>query len=188
MFLASQVHPLLDGKTLAWAGLFAVVATAIGCSAAGRLRLPLLVLVVLLQLRSDITALHPAPEGWREVARVFREAALPQDTLYINYAAAVLPLRHYGWPESELNIKVFAKGNEEPWFRGHTGPITAPQVVASEALQLNRVWLLAYGESPPTDRIANDIGTRSIRVLHRRTEKLDLSLFLSPAASPAAPW
>jgi hypothetical protein len=178
---------LLDGKTLAWAGLFAAVATAIGCDALGPLRVPLLILVVLLQLRSDITALYPAPEGWREVARIFRETALPQDTLYINYAAAVLPLRHYGWPESGLTIKVFAKGNEEPWFRGHSWPIVAPQMVATEASQLNRVWLLAYGEPVPTDRIANEIGTKSIRALHRRTDKLNLSLFLSSAAGSVTP-
>jgi hypothetical protein len=65
MVLASRFRPLLDGKTLAWAGLFATVATAIGCSAAGRLRFPLLSVVVLFALPSVLTALSPIPEGWR---------------------------------------------------------------------------------------------------------------------------
>src|SRR6516225_9213596 len=57
MLLASQFRPLLDGKTLAWAGLFAVIAAAIGCSAAGRFRLPLLVLALVPGLRSVPAAL-----------------------------------------------------------------------------------------------------------------------------------
>jgi hypothetical protein len=189
MLLASQFRPLLDGKTLAWAGLFAVIATAIGCSAAGGFRLPLLVLALLLELRSVPAALDPAPEGWRDVAAVLREEARPRDTLYVNYAAAILPLRHYGWSESGMTMKVFAKANEEPWFRGHAWPIVAPQTVAGDALQENReagrVWLLAYGQAS-LDGIANEIATKSIRTLHRRTEKLDLSLFVAPGTTSGA--
>jgi dolichyl-phosphate-mannose-protein mannosyltransferase len=187
MVLVSQYHPLLDGKTLGWAGLFSVVATAVGCSAFGRFRLPLLIVVILLELPAGWTALHPAPEGWREVAAILRENARPQDTLYVNYAAAVLPLRHYGWSDSGMNVKVFAKTNEESWFRGHAWPIIAPQSIAGEAAHVNRVWLMTYG-SPPPDGIANEIATTSVSVLHRRTEKLDLSLFLpmTAASSPAS--
>jgi hypothetical protein len=184
MLLASQFRPLLDGKTLAWAGLFAVIATAIGCSAAGRFRLTLLVLALLLELRSVPAALDPVPDGWRDVAAVLRESALPQDTLYLNYAAAILPLRHYGWSESSMTVKVFATANEEPWFRGRAWPIIAPQAVAGDAFQAGRVWLLAYGAFAP-DGMANEIATKSVRALHRRTEKLDVSLFLPVA--PAEP-
>jgi hypothetical protein len=189
MLLASQFRPLLDGKTLAWAGLFAMIATAIGCSAAGRFRLLLLVLALLLELRSVPAALDPAPEGWRDVVAVLRKEARPQDTLYVNYAAAVLPLRHYGWSESGMTMKVFAKANEEPWFRGHSWPIVAPQTVASDAIRENReagrIWLLAYGQAS-LDGIANEIATKSIRTFHRRTEKLDLSLFVAPATTSGA--
>jgi hypothetical protein len=194
MLLASQFRPLLDGKTLAWAGLFAAIAAAIGCSASGRFRLPLLALALLLELRSVPAALDPAPEGWREVAAVLRAETRPQDTLYVNYAAAVLPLRHYGWSQSGMTMKVFAKANEEPWFRGHGWPIVAPEAVAGDALQENqkqengkqenrdvsRVWLLAYGQSSP-DGIACAIAAKSVRTLHHRTAKLDLSLFLTTA-------
>jgi hypothetical protein len=189
MLLASQFRPLLDGKTLAWAGAFAVVAAAVGCSAAGRFRLPLLVLAILIEARSVPTALHPAPEGWREVAAALREKALPHDALYVNYAASVLPLRHYGWPDAGVEIRVFAKTDEEPWFRGHAWPIVAPQAVArgalKEHLQGRRVWLLSYGKAPP-DQIANEIAATSVRALHRRTERLDLSLFQSVTPAPAA--
>jgi hypothetical protein len=41
------------------------------------------------------------PEGWREAAEIFREMVQPQATVFMNYAAAVLPLRHGGWRESE---------------------------------------------------------------------------------------
>jgi hypothetical protein len=184
MLLASQFRPLLDGKTLAWAGLFAGIAAAIGCSAAGRFRLPVLVLALLLELRSVPAALNPAPEGWREVAAVLREHARPQDTMYLNYAAAILPLRHYGWSEFGMTMKVFAKANEEPWFRGHNWPIVAPHAVAGDAFQENheagRVWVLAYGATSP-DGITNEIATNFVRALHRRTEKLDVSLFVPVA-------
>jgi hypothetical protein len=188
MLLASQFRPLLDGKTLAWAGLFAMIAAAIGCSAAGRFRLPLLVFALLLGLRSVPAALDPAPEGWRDVAAILRDEARPPDTFYVNYAAAVLPLRYYGWSESGMTMKVFAKTNEEPWFRGHAWPIIAPQAIADDALRANheagRVWLLAYGASPP-DAITGELAAKSIRALHRRTEKLDLSLFRPAAPAPA---
>jgi hypothetical protein len=180
MFLASQFHPLLDGKTLAWAGLCAILAAAIGCSAAGRFGLPLLVFATLLELRADFVALDPAPEGWREVAQILRETtARPGDAVYINYAGATLPLRHYGWPEEEVQITVFAKDDEEPWLRGRPWPIVDPREVAGQAIRLNRVWLLVYGEAHQSDAIAKEIEASSARVLHRRTEKLDLSLFAS---------
>jgi mannosyltransferase len=186
MVVASRFRPLLDGKTLAWAGLFATVAAAIGCSAAGRLRLPLLGVAVVFALPSVLTALSPAPEGWREVAAVLRENAGPQDVLYMNYPAAILPLRRYGWLPSATELRVFANRNEEPWFRDRTLPVVAPQAVAGEALQQiakgKRVFVLDYGRNPPD--VANEIAGSAIRALHRRTEKLDLSLFL-PAA-PAA--
>jgi hypothetical protein len=189
MLLASQFRPLLDGKTLAWAGLFAVIAAAIGCSASGRFRLPLLILVILIELRSEPTTLFPAPEGWREVAAMLREKTLPQDVLYVNYAASVLPLRRYGWSDAGIDIRVFAKANEEPWFRGNAWPIVAPHAVAGEILQERRrgkrVWLLSYGSAPP-DGIVNDIAPGTVRALYRRTEKLDLSLLL-PAAPAYAP-
>jgi 4-amino-4-deoxy-L-arabinose transferase-like glycosyltransferase len=193
MLLASQFRPLLDGKTLTWASAFAMVAAAVGCSAAGRFRLPLLLLVILIEARSVLTALYPAPEGWREVAATLRENAMPQDVLYVNYAASVLPLRHYGWSDAGIDIRVFAKTDEEPWFRGHVWPIVAPQAVAGGALQEHlqgrRVWLLSYGKVPP-DQIANEIAATSVRALHRRTERLDLSLFQpvtpAPAAAPTA--
>jgi Dolichyl-phosphate-mannose-protein mannosyltransferase len=182
MRLASAFRPLLDGKTLAWAGLFAMTAAAIGCSAAGRFRLPLLIVMVLLGLRSDLTVLYPVPEGWREVAAILGANALPGDALYINYAASVLPLRHYGWSSAAgMTIKIFAKANEEPWFRGHTWPVVDPRAAIGATLQDNqegeRVWLLTYGASH-SDDIANAIAAKSVRALHRQTEKLDLSLFL----------
>jgi dolichyl-phosphate-mannose--protein O-mannosyl transferase len=40
-----------------------------------------------------------------------------------------------------------------------------------------RFWLLVYGEAHQSDAIAKEIEASSARVLHRRTEKLDLSLF-----------
>jgi Dolichyl-phosphate-mannose-protein mannosyltransferase len=187
MLLASQFRPLLDGKTLAWAGLFAMIAAAVGCSAAARFRLPLLVFALLLGLRSVPAALDPAPEGWRDVATILRDEARPQDTFYVNYAGAVLPLRHYGWSESGMTMKVFARANEEPWFRGHAWPIVAPQAVAADALQAGRVWLLGYGSAPP-DGIANEIAASAIRARRRRTEKLDVSLFLGrPPQATTAP-
>jgi hypothetical protein len=80
-----------------------------------------------------------------------------------------------------MTMKVFAKSNEEPWFRGHSWPIIAPQAVAGDALQqtgdLKRVWVLGYGTNPP-DGVTNGIAAASVRAFHRRTEKLDLSLFL----------
>jgi hypothetical protein len=181
MIVISQWHPLLDGKTLAWAGLLTAVAAATGLSAAGRFRLPLLVLVILLQLPAGITALYPLPEGWREAARLFGQMARPNDTVYVNYMAAVLPLRHYGWPESEVNIKALAKGIEEPWFRGQDFPVGAPGAAGRQASQEKRVWLLTYGPSPQSAQMAKEIETRLARVLHWRTEKLDLSLFSSNA-------
>ena len=177
MFLASQFHPLLDGKTLAWAGLFAVAAAGIGCGAFGPFRWPVLALLVLLQLRSAPAALDPPPEGWREVAGILRETARPHDTIYTNYAAAVLPLRHYGWRENGAILKVFARGNEEPWFRDWTGRIVPPQEVARQAMQSSRVWLLMYGETPQSAGIAKEIEAKSIRKLHWSTPKLDLYLF-----------
>jgi hypothetical protein len=187
MVLASQFRPLLDGKTLAWAGLFATVAAALGCGAAGRLRLPLLAFVALLELLSGLTVLD-RPEGWRDVAEMLRETALPRDVLYVNYAASVLPLRHYGWSDSGVDIKVIAKANEEPWFRGHSWPIVAPQAAGGEAAresrQGKRLWLLSYGNAPP-DAITNGIAANAVRALHRRTEKLDLSLFLPSAPAVA---
>jgi hypothetical protein len=194
MLLASQFRPLLDGKTLAWAGLLAVIAAAIGCSASGRFRLPLLVLVTLVALRSEPAALYPTPEGWREIAATLHEKALPQDVLYVNYAASVLPLRRYGWSDAGIDIRVYAKANDEPWFRGNafgvsSWPVVAPQAVAGEILQEHRrgkrVWLLNYGSAPP-DRILNDLAPATVRALYRRTEKLDLSLLL-PAAPASAP-
>jgi hypothetical protein len=177
MVLVSQWHPLLDGKTLAWAGLFASVAAGTGLGAAGRFRWPLLVLLVLLQLPSSITALYPVPEGWREAAGLFRQMARPKDILYVNYAGAVLPLRHYGWPEAEVSVRVFAKRNEELWFRGQDWPVTAPEAAGSQARQEKRVWLLAYGPSPQSGEMVEEIETGLTRELHRRMEKLDLYLF-----------
>ena len=178
MFLASQFRPMLDGKTLAWAGLFALLAASAGCAAFGRFRLPILVLMVVLQLRSSTIALRPAPEGWSEAAGIMRQMARPQDTVFLNYAGAVLPLRRYGWPEPEMNIAVFAKGNEEPWFRGRAFPIVTPQEAIRQATLAGRVWLLTYGGAPRSGGIAKEIETKSIRLLHCRTEKLDLSLFV----------
>jgi hypothetical protein len=128
-----------------------------------------------------MTALYPPPEGWREAARLFGQMARPNDTVYANYAAAVLPLRHYGWPEPEVNIKVFAKGDDEPWFRGQDFPVSAPEAAGREASQQKRVWLLTYGPSPQSAQMAKEIETRLARVLHWQTEKLDLSLFSSNA-------
>jgi hypothetical protein len=181
MLAASLFRPLIDSKTLAWAGLFALAGVAAGCSAAGCFRLPLLMFVVLIELGSVPAALEPVPEGWRDVAAILRDEALPQDTVYTNYAAAVLPLRHYGWSESGVIMKVFAKSNDEPWFRGHSWATIAPQAVAGDALRQEngrrRIWVLGYGTKPP-DGITNEIAAVSVRALHRRTEKLDLSLFL----------
>jgi hypothetical protein len=195
MVLASQFRPLLDGKTLAWAGVFATVAAALGCSAAGRFRVPLLAVAAMLELQSGLTILDPVPEGWRDVAAELRETALPGDVLYVNYAASVLPLRHYGWSDAGIGIKVFAKANEEPWFRGHSRsivswPIVAPQAAGGEVVQESRqgkrVWLLSYGSASP-DAITNEIAANAVLALHLRTEKLDLSLFLPSAAPTAAP-
>ena len=177
MFLASQFHPLLDGKTLAWAGLLAVLVAGIGCGTAGRFCLPLLIAAIFLELRSVPTAVEPTPEGWREVAQIFRDMARPGDAVYINYAGAVLPLRQYGWPEAQLDIKVYATSDKEPWFRGRLWPIVDPTEIADDAVRLGRVWLVAYGETRQSDGIDNEIGANSVRVLHRRTAKLDVSLF-----------
>ncbi len=190
MFLASQFHPLLDGKTLAWAGLFSVAAAGIGCGAFGPFRWPVLALLVLLQLRSAPAALDPPPEGWREAAGILRETARPHDAIYTNYAAAVLPLRHYGWRENDVTLKVFAKGNEEPWFRDWTGQIVPAQEIARQAMQSSRAWLLMYGETPQSAGIEKEIDAKSIRKLHWSTSKLDLYLFefdpaeTSPRESP----
>jgi hypothetical protein len=84
---------------------------------------------------------------------------------------------------------VFAKTNEEPWFRDRTFPFVVPRAVAGEALQQiakgKRIFVVGYGTNPPD--VANEIAANSIRVLHRRTEKLDLSLFVpvAPAANGA---
>jgi hypothetical protein len=177
MVLVSQWHPLLDGKTLAWAGLLTSVAAATGLSAAGRFRSPLLVLAVLLQLPGGMSAIYPVPEGWREAAAVFRRLAHSGDTVYVNYAAAALPLRHYEWPEAELNIKVLAKRNEEPWFRGQEWPVAAPEEAGRRLGEEKRVWLLIYGPSPRSAEIARAFETRLTRLLHRQTERLDLYLF-----------
>ena len=177
MFLASQIHPLLDGKTLAWAGLFAAIMAGIGCAAFGPIRWPLLALLLFLQLRSVPAALDPPPEGWREAAGTLREMARPQDTLYTNFAAALLPLRDYGWRENGVTLRVFAKGNEEPWFRDWAGEIVPPQEVARQAVQPGRVWLLVYGGTPQSARIVKEIEAKSVRKLHRRTSKLDLYLW-----------
>jgi hypothetical protein len=113
------------------------------------------------------------------VAATVRENALPRDVLYVNYAASVLPLRHYGWSDAGIDIRVFAKTNEEPWFRGNAWPVVAPQAVAGGVLQEHRqgkrVWLLSYGSHP--DQITDGIAAKPVRALHRRTGKLDLSLF-----------
>jgi hypothetical protein len=191
MFVASGFHPLLDGKTLAWAGLFAVLVAGIGCSVTGHFGLPLVILVILVELPSIAAAVDPAPQGWREVAQIFREMAGPADRVYINYAGAVLPLRRYGWPEQQVDLKVFARRDEEPWFRGRPSQIVDPRDVAAEAIRLGRVWLLAYGDTRQSDAIAKEIEieTNSVRALHRRTQKLDLSLFDpdSPLTSAPAP-
>jgi Dolichyl-phosphate-mannose-protein mannosyltransferase len=185
MVLASQLHPLIDGKTLAWAGLFALAAAGIGCSAAGMLRWPLLAILILLQLRSMPAAVDPAPEGWREVAGTLREKAHPQDALFLNYAGALLPLRHYGWNGNEAVVKVFAKSNDEAWFRDWIGPALPPQEVARKAAQAGRVWFLTYGDTAQSREIASALEARSVRKLHARTAKLALSLF-EPGEATAA--
>jgi hypothetical protein len=138
---------------------------------------PLLIAAIFLELRSVPTAVEPTPEGWREVAQIFRDMARPGDAVYINYAGAVLPLRQYGWPEAQLDIKVYATSDKEPWFRGRLWPIVDPTEIAEDAVRLGRVWLVAYGETRQSDGIDNEIGANSVRVLHRRTAKLDVSLF-----------
>lgn len=80
---ASQWHPLLNGKTLSWAGTFALVA-AIGCGALGPIRAPVLVFLVLLELRADVSAFGRPVEGWREMAMVLHAQAHPGDTIYLN--------------------------------------------------------------------------------------------------------
>ena len=123
--------------------------TGIGCGTAGRFCLPLLIAAIFLELRSVPTAVEPTPEGWREVAQIFRDMARPGDAVYINYAGAVLPLRQYGWPEAQLDIKVYATSDKEPWFRGRLWPIVDPTEIADDAVRLGRVWLVAYGRDAP---------------------------------------
>jgi len=61
MVVASRFRPLLDGKTLAWVGMFATIAAAIGCSAAGRFRVPSVTAAVVLALTALPTALARGP-------------------------------------------------------------------------------------------------------------------------------
>ncbi len=186
MFLASQFHPLLDGKTLAWAGLFATGIAGIGCSAFAFFRWPLLILLIALQLRPAAAALDPPPEGWREAAGILREMARPKDAVYTNYAGALLPLRHYGWRENEATLTVFAKGNEEPWFRDWTGQIAPPHEAARWAVRSGRVWILVYGGTPQSAGFAAEIEAKSVRKFHWSTPKLGLYLF-EPNPAEAAP-
>jgi len=180
MVVASRFRPLLDGKTLAWAGVFATIAAAIGCSAAGRFRVPAVVVAVVLALTALPTALAPRPEGWRAVAASLRNGTRAGDTLYMNYAAALLPLRHYGWSPAGVDVEVVASSDEEPWFRHRTSSLVAPQAAAADARARlaagQRVFVVHYGTGP--SGVAAAIAASSARVLHDRTGKLDLSLFL----------
>jgi len=79
-----------------------------------------------------------------------------------------------------LDVEVVANSDEEPWFRHRTSPIVAPQAAAADALARlaagRRVFVLHYGTGPPG--IADALAASSVRVLHGRTSKLDLSLFV----------
>lgn len=179
MFFVSQLHPMLDGKTLAWAGLFALVGAALGLQAAGPLRWPALALVLLLQLRTDASQAQGGDarqEGWRDVAALLRRDAAPGDAVFLNDAGAILPLRHYGWPEARLDIRIMAKPEAEPWFRNAPGSRISGQDAVGIAAEAGRVWVLSYNAPSTHDALTQQTNTASARRLFVHVGQLDVSL------------
>ena len=184
MFFVSQLHPMLDGKTLAWAGLFALIGVALGLQVAGQLRWPMLALILFAQLWTDASQVGEADagrEGWRDVASMLRQHAEAQDVVFINDAGAVLALRHYNWPEARFDIRILARPDAEPWFRGAPGTrATGPEAVGAAA-EASRVWVLTYNAPSTHNALVQQGEGAPRRQLFLHVGRLDLSL-LAPTS------
>ena len=179
LFFASQLRPMLDGKTLAWAGLFLTASAALGVLACGRLRWVALVAALLPQAWMDATRFQVTAnrEGWRMVAALLRDRAEPQDAVFVSDAGAILALRHYGWPEAKLDIRILAKPAAEPWFREAPGTFAAGPGTLDAASRTGRTWLLTYNAPSRHAMLARNAERMSRRLLDIEAGKLDMSLF-----------
>jgi 4-amino-4-deoxy-L-arabinose transferase-like glycosyltransferase len=180
MFVVSQFHPMLDGKTLAWAGLFAMMCAALGLQAARLLRWPILVLLLVVQLGPDVSQardVDAGQEGWRDVASLLNQDAKDHDVVFINDAGAILALRRYHWPEARLDVRILAKPEAEPWFRDAPGIHAAGPGAVRAAADASRVWLLTYNAPSTHQALVTQAGeSLASRRLFRHAGRLDVSL------------
>ena len=181
ILLVSQLHPMLDAKTLVWVSLFILICAALGLQAAEQWRWPLLALVLLIQLRTDASQaqyVDTSREGWRDVALMLRREAKDRDVIFINDAGAILALRHYTWPEARLAIYILAKPSAEPWFRDAPGIRAAGPEAVAVAAKASRVWVVIYNAPATHDALTQQVDGQSRRRLFLHAGRLDLSLLV----------
>jgi len=178
--LASEFHPLLNGKTLSYAYAFMLICTGVGCSTLGRFRAAALALLIGMQLYAALNSEARNVEGWRKAAALLRTKAQPGDLLYVSSAASILLLRHYAYPESMLHVVTFVSPVEEPWF--HDTPLLTFVPLTSMAKQIaggSRVWLLTR-HRPTLPIVPAAVMPRTVvEQIHARTSSLELSLFVT---------
>ena len=188
IFLVSQLHPMLDAKTLVWAGLYLLICTTLGLQAAGQLRWPALAFVLLIQLNADASQaqnIDAGREGWRDVASLLRREAKDGDTVFINDAAAILALRHYNWPEALLTIRILAKPETEPWFRDAPGIYAAESPAESVLAKATGVWVLTYNAPNTHNRMTQLEDSEAMCRLFLHSGRLDISLIVPAGRSTA---
>jgi hypothetical protein len=173
LVLVSEVHPLLNGKTLSWAYAFMLVSAGVGCSTLGRFRTPALVLLTGLQLYTTLTFETRETEGWRQVAALLRAEAQPGDMLYVSSAASILLLRHYALPEEKLRIFSFAPAEEEPWFRASKSLTFVPkESIPTQTVAWPRIWFLTRNQPSTHAALAAAMARFAVEQLHDRTPGL----------------
>ncbi len=185
LFLASQLRPMLDGKTLASAGLFILIAIAFGLRAAATLRWPALAVLIGLQLWADASQAlnqNDFDEGWREIASYLQDHAQAQDTVFINDAGAILALRHYMWPEVKLRLRIIAPVDAEPWFRDAPGTRAVPGELSAAAAS-GRLWILTYNAPDMHQNYTEAVDRAATLRTHQHAGRLDLSML-----SPVSTW
>jgi hypothetical protein len=173
--LASEFHPLLNGKTLSWAYAFMLICAGVGCSALGGFRTATLVLLSGLQLHAALTSETREAEGWRQMAALLRTNAQPGDVLYVSSAASILLLRHYSYPEAMLHVAAVASPIEEPWFLD--APLLTFVPLASMPCRIAggpRIWLLTRHQP---SLLAPLVPRTFVEQLYYRTPSLEVALF-----------
>jgi hypothetical protein len=178
LVVVSEIHPLLNGKTLAWVNAFMLVCAGVGCSILGRFRTAALALLIGVQFYAALNSETRDAEGWREAAALLRTSAQPGDLFCLSSAASILLLRHYDYPEAMLHLVTFAPASEEPWL--HVSPPLSfvPLVEMSNRIAgVPRIWVLTRHQSSPPAALAATLGRSAVERLHYRTASLELSLF-----------